>query len=143
MPEVCDLANFAIMCLQLCLNQAGNERDFSDLKIKQTRLRNRLAIPRLEKMSKVHILCSSHRPSLICHCSRLARASVPSTLRKVLMSHVASVRSTKTIASLSCSSCRAMLMSSRVFMLTAKHIRTPSRMNAGRRSSHQRKHGVR
>ncbi|KAL1711570.1 hypothetical protein EV715DRAFT_215183 [Schizophyllum commune] len=53
MPEVCDLANFAIMCLQLCLNQAGNERDFSDLKIKQTRLRNRLAIPRLEKMSKV------------------------------------------------------------------------------------------
>ncbi|KAI5823255.1 hypothetical protein K523DRAFT_255488 [Schizophyllum commune Tattone D] len=53
MAAVRDLASFAIMCLELCLNQAGNERDFSDLKIKQTRLRNRLKIPRLEKMSKV------------------------------------------------------------------------------------------
>ncbi|KAI5823519.1 hypothetical protein K523DRAFT_357584 [Schizophyllum commune Tattone D] len=47
------LAEFAIMCLGLCLNQAGNEHDFSDLKIKQTRLWNQLANPRLEKISKV------------------------------------------------------------------------------------------
>lgn len=40
----------------MTFNQAGNERSFSDLKIKKTRLRNRLRLPRLEKMSKVCIL---------------------------------------------------------------------------------------
>ena len=67
MAAVCDLASFAIMCLELCLNQAGNERDFSDLKIKQTRLRNRLKIPRLEKMSKVR----HHTPVLNNVCSSI------------------------------------------------------------------------
>ena len=38
------------------VNQAGLERSFSDLKIKKTRLRNRLTLPRLEKMAKVGIL---------------------------------------------------------------------------------------
>ncbi|KAF8954336.1 hypothetical protein BDZ97DRAFT_1865985 [Flammula alnicola] len=37
----------------MSVNQAGLERSFSDLKIKQTRLRNRLGLPKLEKMAKV------------------------------------------------------------------------------------------
>jgi hypothetical protein len=52
-PEVAELADLAILLLGLVVNQAGNERDFSDLKIKKTRLRNRLGIPKLQKMSKV------------------------------------------------------------------------------------------
>ncbi|KAF8878171.1 ribonuclease H-like domain-containing protein [Gymnopilus junonius] len=51
--SVAELANFAIMLLSISVNQAGLERNFSDLKIKKTRLRNRLKLPRLEKMSKV------------------------------------------------------------------------------------------
>ncbi|KAJ7808917.1 hypothetical protein B0H13DRAFT_1928237 [Mycena leptocephala] len=46
------LADFAILLLGLVVNQASNERSFSDIKIKKTRLRNRLGIPKLEKMSK-------------------------------------------------------------------------------------------
>jgi hypothetical protein len=52
-PEAAALADFAILLLGIVVNQAGNERTFSDLKIKKTRLRNRLGIPKLEKMSKV------------------------------------------------------------------------------------------
>ncbi|KAK0432830.1 ribonuclease H-like domain-containing protein [Armillaria borealis] len=52
-PEVTELAELALLLLGMVVNQAGNERDFSDLKIKQTRLHNCLAIPKLEKMSKV------------------------------------------------------------------------------------------
>jgi hypothetical protein len=52
-PDVVELANLALLLLGLVVNQASNERSFSDLKIKQTRLRNRLGIPKLEKMSKV------------------------------------------------------------------------------------------
>ncbi|KAL1711696.1 hypothetical protein EV715DRAFT_297791 [Schizophyllum commune] len=33
MAAVCDLTSFPIMCLELCLNQASNERNFSDFKI--------------------------------------------------------------------------------------------------------------
>jgi hypothetical protein len=54
-PEVAELAEFAILLLGIVVNQAGNERDFSDLKIKKTWLRNRLGIPKLQKMSKVDI----------------------------------------------------------------------------------------
>ncbi|KAJ7113553.1 ribonuclease H-like domain-containing protein [Mycena epipterygia] len=50
---VADLARFAIMLLGLTVNQAPNERSFSDLKIKKTRLRNRLGTKKLEKMSKI------------------------------------------------------------------------------------------
>ena len=47
------LADFAIRLLGMSVNQAGLERNFSDLKIKKTRLRNRLKLPKLEKMAKV------------------------------------------------------------------------------------------
>ncbi|TFK58634.1 hypothetical protein BDN72DRAFT_781827 [Pluteus cervinus] len=50
---VSELADFAILLLGICVNQAGLERNFSDLKIKKTRLRNRLKLPKLEKMAKV------------------------------------------------------------------------------------------
>ena len=52
-PEVAELAEFAILLLGIIVNQAGNERDFSDLKIKKARLQNRVGIPKLQKMSKV------------------------------------------------------------------------------------------
>ncbi|KAF9018952.1 hypothetical protein BDZ89DRAFT_1094001 [Hymenopellis radicata] len=48
-----ELADFAIMLLELCVNQAGAERSFSQLGIMKTQHRNRLQIPRLEKMAKV------------------------------------------------------------------------------------------
>ncbi|KAJ7755574.1 hypothetical protein B0H16DRAFT_1722293 [Mycena metata] len=50
---VSELANFAMLLLDLVVNQASNERSFSDLKIKKTVLRNRLGTKKLEKMSKV------------------------------------------------------------------------------------------
>ncbi|KAG6858187.1 hypothetical protein C0995_001975 [Termitomyces sp. Mi166 len=52
-PSTAELADFAILLLSISVNQAGLERNFSDLKIKKTRLRNRLKLPRLEKMAKV------------------------------------------------------------------------------------------
>ncbi|KAJ7756118.1 hypothetical protein B0H14DRAFT_3599712 [Mycena olivaceomarginata] len=48
-PPACQ---FALLLLDLVVNQASNERSFSDLKIKKTRLRNRLGTKKLEKMSK-------------------------------------------------------------------------------------------
>jgi hypothetical protein len=54
-PSVRELADFALRLLGMSVNQAGIERTFSDLKIKKTRLRNRLKLPRLEKMAKVRI----------------------------------------------------------------------------------------
>ncbi|KAJ6481303.1 ribonuclease H-like domain-containing protein [Mycena vitilis] len=47
---VVDLAEFAILLLGLVVNQAATERTFSDLKIKKTRLRNRLRTEKLEKI---------------------------------------------------------------------------------------------
>ncbi len=52
-PAVAELADFAILLLGMSVNQAGLERNFSDLKIKKTRLRNRLKLPKLEKMARV------------------------------------------------------------------------------------------
>ena len=52
-PSISELADFAILLLSMSINQAGLERSFSDLKIKKTRLRNRLKLPKLEKMVKV------------------------------------------------------------------------------------------
>ncbi len=52
-PSISELADFAILLLSMSVNQAGLERNFSDLKIKKTRLRNCLKLPRLEKMAKV------------------------------------------------------------------------------------------
>lgn len=55
-PSTYELADLATRLLSMSVNQAGLERSFSDLKIKKTRLRNRLTLPRLEKMAKVGIL---------------------------------------------------------------------------------------
>ncbi|KAJ6494246.1 hypothetical protein C8R45DRAFT_866803, partial [Mycena sanguinolenta] len=52
-PDIRELADFAILILGLAMNQGGNERDFSDFKIKRTRLRNRLTFEKTGKMSKV------------------------------------------------------------------------------------------
>ncbi|KAF9021291.1 hypothetical protein BDZ89DRAFT_957628 [Hymenopellis radicata] len=51
--SVCELAEFAIMLLDLVVNQAGMERTFSDAKVKKTDRRNRMALHKLEKLSKV------------------------------------------------------------------------------------------
>ncbi|KAJ6583311.1 hypothetical protein B0H10DRAFT_2198284 [Mycena sp. CBHHK59/15] len=51
-PDVSELADFAMLILRILVNQGGNERDFSDFKIKQTRLRNRLSFKKTGKMSK-------------------------------------------------------------------------------------------
>lgn len=51
-PAVTELANFAILLLSVSVNQAGLERNFSDLKIKKTDRRNRIKLPWLEKMAK-------------------------------------------------------------------------------------------
>ena len=52
-PTTAELSDFAIRLLGMSVSQAGLERSFSDLKIKKTRLRNRLKITKLEKMAKV------------------------------------------------------------------------------------------
>ncbi|KAF8883349.1 hypothetical protein CPB84DRAFT_1750692 [Gymnopilus junonius] len=51
--SIYELADLALLLLGMSVNQAGLERNFSDLKIKKTCLRNRLKLPRLEKMAKV------------------------------------------------------------------------------------------
>ena len=50
---IAELAKFAVILLKIVVNQAGCERVFSDLKIKQTQHRNRLGLDKLEKMTKV------------------------------------------------------------------------------------------
>ena len=55
-PSIYELADFAMLLLGMAVNQAGLERNFSNLKIKKTRLRNRLPLPKLEKMAKVRIM---------------------------------------------------------------------------------------
>ncbi|KAJ7774329.1 hypothetical protein DFH07DRAFT_767496 [Mycena maculata] len=52
-PEVRELADFAILILGILVNTGGNERDFSDFKIKRTRLCNRLTFKKTGQMSKV------------------------------------------------------------------------------------------
>ncbi|EJD43092.1 hypothetical protein AURDEDRAFT_167769 [Auricularia subglabra TFB-10046 SS5] len=47
-----ELAGFAVMLLQLTNYQGGNECVFSDMGIKKTKLRNRLGLEKLGKMSK-------------------------------------------------------------------------------------------
>lgn len=54
-PTVAELADFTIMLLSITVNQAGLERNFSDLKIKKSCIRNRIKLPRLEKMAKVQL----------------------------------------------------------------------------------------
>ncbi|KAF8881821.1 hypothetical protein CPB84DRAFT_1871987 [Gymnopilus junonius] len=51
--SIAELADFMLLLLGLSINQAGLEHNFSNLKIKKTRLQNHLKLPRLEKMVKV------------------------------------------------------------------------------------------
>lgn len=50
---VLDLAYFAILILQMTANQAACERAFSQVKLRKTRVRNRLEIDKLKKELKV------------------------------------------------------------------------------------------
>lgn len=52
-PELAELARFAITLLKVVANQAGVERVFSDLKVKQTQRRARLGLAKLNMMTKV------------------------------------------------------------------------------------------
>ncbi|KAJ3732253.1 hypothetical protein DFJ43DRAFT_1154609 [Lentinula guzmanii] len=51
--EVSELADFALTVLQMVLNTAGNERQFSKVKIRKDRLRNRLQSMKLEQSIKI------------------------------------------------------------------------------------------
>ena len=48
-----ELSKFAITLLEIVVNQVECEWLFSDLKVKQAACRNRLDIPKFEKMTKV------------------------------------------------------------------------------------------
>jgi hypothetical protein len=52
-PDITELVDFAILLLKIVVNQAGCERVFSDIKVKQTQRRNRLKLAKLDKMTKV------------------------------------------------------------------------------------------
>ncbi|KDR79064.1 hypothetical protein GALMADRAFT_138021 [Galerina marginata CBS 339.88] len=61
-PSTSELADLAIQLLSMSVNQAGLEHNFSDLKIKKMRLRNRLKLPKLKKMAKVGAdICASDK----------------------------------------------------------------------------------
>lgn len=51
--EAVELSKFAKMIFSIVVNQAGCERTFSDLKVKQTDRRSRLGLEKLDKMTKV------------------------------------------------------------------------------------------
>lgn len=71
------------MLLGIVVNQAGTERTFSDLKIKQTRLRNRVRLDKLEKMSKVNaFICTENSKAHAReHCKNHSSDTVTSLLR--------------------------------------------------------------
>lgn len=52
-PEVAELAKFAVTLLKIVANQAGCEHVCSDLKNKQTQWRVQLGLAKLDKMTKV------------------------------------------------------------------------------------------
>jgi hypothetical protein len=54
-PDITELATFAQLILTVVANQAGCERTFSDLKIKQAQRQNRLHLEKLDKMTKVDL----------------------------------------------------------------------------------------
>jgi chromosome condensin MukBEF MukE localization factor len=65
-PELAELASFAKLLLKVVVNQAGCERVFSDLKVKQTQRCNRLGLNKLAKMTKVSVNsidCTAVTPS--------------------------------------------------------------------------------
>ncbi|KAJ6611440.1 hypothetical protein B0H10DRAFT_1953104 [Mycena sp. CBHHK59/15] len=52
-PEIVELADYAVLLLKIVVNQAGCERVFSDVKVKQMQCRNRLKLVKLDKMMKI------------------------------------------------------------------------------------------
>jgi hypothetical protein len=71
-PPVHELADFASLLLSMSVNQAGLEQSFSDLKIKKTHLRNRLQLPKLEKMAKVRFMTLiTHLQPILTSCTGL------------------------------------------------------------------------
>ncbi|KAJ3780334.1 hypothetical protein GGU10DRAFT_417050 [Lentinula aff. detonsa] len=52
--KVQELALFAILLLEIVVNQAGLERTFSDFLIKKNKLRNRLGLTKMAKMTIIH-----------------------------------------------------------------------------------------
>ncbi|KAJ6624566.1 ribonuclease H-like domain-containing protein [Mycena sp. CBHHK59/15] len=50
--QIAELADYAVLLLKIVVNQAGCERVFSDIKVKQTQRRNRLKLAKLDKMTK-------------------------------------------------------------------------------------------
>jgi hypothetical protein len=51
--ETSELAKFAILLLNIIVNQARCEHTFSDLRVKQMDRRSRLGLKKLKKMTKV------------------------------------------------------------------------------------------
>jgi hypothetical protein len=59
--QTSDLADFAIMLLELVVNQAGLERSFSDFLNKKNKKRNRLSLKKMAQQAKVRsIFLSLH-----------------------------------------------------------------------------------
>ena len=58
--EVAELANFTIRLLKVVVHQAGVDRLFSDLKIKQTQWRCHLKLEKLDKMAKVRYIYQTY-----------------------------------------------------------------------------------
>ncbi|KZP22392.1 hypothetical protein FIBSPDRAFT_690520, partial [Athelia psychrophila] len=77
--DVAELARFAKMILKFVVNQAGCERLFSDLQVKKTQRRNRLGLPKLEKMTKIGADIKAEHQTLGAAKRRLARKVHKST----------------------------------------------------------------
>ncbi|KAF9035431.1 ribonuclease H-like domain-containing protein [Rhodocollybia butyracea] len=59
--KVLELADFSLLILHIIMNTAGNERQFSHVKIKKDWLRNRLLLEKLESSLKIgENLCAHH-----------------------------------------------------------------------------------
>jgi hypothetical protein len=83
-----ELADFALLLLGMSVNQAGLEHNFLDLKIKKTRLRNHLKLPRLEKMAKVSIIMQNSPVLVTSYPTRLAPTFICHRRKPVLLKSV-------------------------------------------------------
>ena len=84
-PSTSELADLAIRLHSMSVNQAGLERNFSDLKIKKTHLRNRLRLPKIEKMAKVSMNRTPPRALMIDSIFRLEPTFVHHRKKKDLL----------------------------------------------------------
>ncbi|KAJ3970340.1 hypothetical protein EV361DRAFT_869347, partial [Lentinula raphanica] len=71
--EVSELADFALTILQMVLNTSGNERQFSKVKIRKDRLRNRLQLTKLEHSIKIIENLREHQQNDGLKTTRIAR----------------------------------------------------------------------